>query len=65
MLHIIGLVQQGAQANWGEMAVGAVVAAASAFACIHVFLLLLERVGMMPFILYRLVLGGALIFLFW
>ena len=65
VLHIIGLVQQGAQANWGEMAVGAVVAAASAFACIHVFLLLLERVGMMPFILYRLVLGGALIFLFW
>ena len=44
VLHIIGLVQQGAE-GMGEMVVGAVVAAASAFACIHVFLVLLQRLA--------------------
>jgi undecaprenyl-diphosphatase len=33
----------------------------SAYACIHYFLILLEKVGMMPFVIYRLVLGVALL----
>ena len=44
--------------------VGALISAASAYACIHYFLKLLDRIGMMPFVAYRLVLGGVLVVLF-
>ena len=64
LLHTLELFRAGAAADWGSVALGAAVAAASAFACIPVFLLLLARVGMMPFIIYRLLLGVALVVLF-
>jgi undecaprenyl-diphosphatase len=51
--------------DWPAMALGAVISAASAYACIHAFLKLLDRVGMLPFILYRLGLGVALLFIYW
>ncbi|MEM7406622.1 MAG: undecaprenyl-diphosphate phosphatase [Pseudomonadota bacterium] len=65
LLHTLGLIQQGASADWAAVGVGALVAALSAFACIHAFLKLLERIGMLPFIVYRLILGAALVVLFW
>ena len=44
--------------------IGALISAVSAYACIHYFLKLLERIGMMPFVAYRLVLGVVLVALF-
>jgi undecaprenyl-diphosphatase len=44
--------------------IGALLSAVSAYACIHYFLKLLERIGMMPFVAYRLVLGVVLVALF-
>lgn len=44
--------------------IGAVISALSAYACIHYFLKLLERIGMLPFVAYRLVLGAVLVVLF-
>jgi undecaprenyl-diphosphatase len=44
--------------------IGALISAVSAYACIHYFLKLLDRIGMMPFVAYRLVLGGVLLALF-
>lgn len=44
--------------------VGAVTAAISAYVCIHYFLKLLDRIGMMPFVWYRLGLGLVLLYLF-
>lgn len=38
----------------------AVIAGISAYACIHYFIALVERTGMMPYVIYRLVLGTAL-----
>ena len=43
---------------------GALISAVSAYACIHYFLKLLERIGMLPFVAYRLALGVVLVFLF-
>lgn len=43
---------------------GALISAISAYACIHYFLKLLDRIGMMPFVAYRLVLGVVLVVLF-
>jgi undecaprenyl-diphosphatase len=44
--------------------IGALISAISAYACIHYFLKLLDRIGMMPFVAYRLVLGLILLVLF-
>jgi undecaprenyl-diphosphatase len=44
--------------------IGALISAVSAYACIHYFLKLLDRVGMLPFVAYRLVLGMVLLALF-
>jgi len=45
------------------MAVG--LSAVSAWLCIKLFLSLINRIGMMPFVIYRLVLGTGLLYLFW
>ncbi|MGH1485874.1 MAG: undecaprenyl-diphosphate phosphatase [Cellvibrionaceae bacterium] len=47
--------------NWGDLLLGAVLSAASAFLCIHYFLKFINRIGMMPFVIYRLILGGFLL----
>ena len=47
--------------NWSEMGLGAVLSFVSAYACIHLFLKLINKVGMMPFVIYRLVLGVVLL----
>lgn len=48
---------------WSVLGAAALVAALSAYACVALFLALIERVGMLPFVLYRLGLGLALLFL--
>ncbi|WP_006788458.1 undecaprenyl-diphosphate phosphatase [Thiorhodospira sibirica] len=53
------------EVDWGAIMLGAVVAGISAYLCIHFFLKLLARIGMLPFVVYRLLLGGFLVFLFW
>ncbi len=59
------LVQQAQPVAWGPIILGTGVAAASAYLCIHFFMQLIERVGMLPFVVYRLLLGVALLFLFY
>ena len=44
---------------------GTTVAALSAYACIALFLRLIEAVGMLPFVIYRLLLGAVLCALLW
>ena len=53
-----------ADAQGSSLAAGAIVAAICAYACIHAFLLLVDRIGFAPFVAYRLVLGGVLFWLF-
>ncbi|MCG6872344.1 MAG: undecaprenyl-diphosphate phosphatase [Gammaproteobacteria bacterium] len=50
--------------DWGLVASATAVAAVSAFACIHLFLRLIERIGMTPFVIYRLALGAVLFWMF-
>jgi undecaprenyl-diphosphatase len=47
--------------SWLQLALGVVVSAISAYLCIKLFLQLLERIGFMPFVWYRLVLGVVLL----
>lgn len=46
---------------WDAMFAGAMIAFACAYATIHFFLKLVERVGLFPFVIYRLVLGVVLL----
>ena len=48
------------QVDWFVLIAGAVCSAIAAFACIHLFLKWLNRIGFMPFVIYRLVLGSVL-----
>lgn len=56
--------QLGMPDSGAYLVIGAGLAAVSAAACIHLFLLLLDRVGMLPFVIYRLLLGGVLLLMF-
>ncbi|CAM4017412.1 undecaprenyl-diphosphate phosphatase [Pseudoalteromonas byunsanensis] len=52
--------------NWNAIVLGSILSFITAYACIHFFLKVIERMGMMPFVIYRLLLGGALFaFLLW
>jgi len=50
--------------DWYALLLGTTVSAVSAFLCIHFFLRLIERMGMMPFVIYRLLLGGVLLWMY-
>jgi undecaprenyl-diphosphatase len=50
--------------DWAFMAGGVVMSGISAFLCIHYFLAFIKRIGMQPFVIYRIILGIALIWLF-
>ncbi len=50
--------------DWKALALGTVIAAISAFACIHFFLSWINRMGMLPFVIYRLLLGVLLLVVF-
>ena len=58
------LVNEAATVDWLAMGIGVVLSALTAYLCIHLFLQLLERIGMFPFVLYRLLLGGLLLYFF-
>jgi len=43
--------------SWGDLLFGAVLSALSAGVCIHYFLRLVDRLGMLPFVIYRVLMG--------
>ena len=51
--------------DWQILAIGAILSGVSAYLCIHVFLKLLDSIGMLPFVIYRLLLGVFLLWMFW
>ncbi|MCW8330343.1 undecaprenyl-diphosphate phosphatase [Photobacterium sp. SDRW27] len=55
------LVTSGQAIEFGALGIGLAVSFVSAYACIHVFLKLVTRLGMLPFVIYRLLLGAGLI----
>ena len=60
-LEVIKLARDPAVMDWQALILGALISGVTAYLCIHFFLRLLQRTGMRPFIVYRLVLG---VFLF-
>lgn len=56
-LDLIG----GADTQWSTIAIGVLVSGISAYLCIHYFLKLIQRIGFIPFIIYRVILGILLL----
>ena len=54
------LASSGAGVDWLVLAMGAVVSGVTAYLCIALFLRLLDRIGLMPFVYYRVVLAVLL-----
>ena len=65
LLKTLELVEQGGATDWAAIALGAALSFVSAVVCIHLFLKFLERLGLMPFVIYRLVLGLLLLVMLW
>ncbi|NQD79305.1 undecaprenyl-diphosphate phosphatase [Pseudomonas seleniipraecipitans] len=61
-LKAVHLVQEGNGAHWGDIFWGIGLSFISAFLCIKLFLVALDRIGMLPFVIYRLLLGAFLLF---
>lgn len=54
------LLDSGSENDWWMVMIGTGVAFVSAYACIHWFLVFLDKIGFTPFVIYRLVLGLVL-----
>ncbi len=63
LLLTLDLVKSPVSVDWGVLASGALLSGISAMLCIHLFLGVINRMGLMPFVIYRLILGLALLFM--
>ena len=65
LLKTLELAERGGATDWAAIALGAALSFVSAVICIHLFLKFLEQLGLMPFVIYRLVLGLLLLVMLW
>ncbi len=63
-LETVKLIEQGEAVDWGTLGLGALLSGLSAYLCIHYFLAFIKRIGMQPFVAYRLVLGVVLLWIY-
>lgn len=56
-LKSLELMESATAVPWGMMLLGVVVSAITAYLCIHAFLAWIERIGMLPFAIYRVLLA--------
>lgn len=61
LLKGMELSETGTEAQWVDILVGTGVSFVSAVLCIHLFLRFLDRLGFMPYVIYRLLLGALLL----
>ena len=62
-LVTLDLMQSDMPVDWFSLSAGALLSFITAYLCIHFFLRFIERIGMGPFVIYRLVLGGLILLL--
>jgi undecaprenyl-diphosphatase len=61
LLAVLDLAESGFESGFGLLFAAFLVAAISTYACIHFFLAFIRRIGMLPFVVYRVILGLLLI----
>ena len=61
LFSVIDLIQQTTPVDWMALLYGAAFSFVSAYLCIYLFLSWISRIGMLPFVIYRLCLGAILL----
>lgn len=64
LLKIYALFESDQAVSWWNLFLGALLSGIVAYVTIGWFLKLLDRIGMLPFVIYRLILGGVLLYVF-
>ncbi len=62
-LETVRMVTEVSPIGWDDLLLGVLLSAISAGLCIHYFLRLIDRIGMLPFVIYRVLLGVAILVL--
>ena len=57
----VELIESGEGVAWGTLVAGTLMSFVAAWLCIKLFLAALDRIGMLPFVIYRLILGIVLL----
>lgn len=63
ILTTADLISEPEPARWLDLCIGAGLAGISAYLCVSAFISLVERTGMLPYVIYRLLLGAGLFYL--
>lgn len=63
-LEIRDLIIEPERVDWIVLIIGTLLSGLSAFLCIHYFLKFIQRIGMIPFMVYRVILGIILFIIF-
>jgi undecaprenyl-diphosphatase len=63
LLSTLDLLNSVAEVNWNELFYGAAFSFVAAYLCIFLFLNWISKIGMLPFVIYRLVLGFVLLYI--
>ncbi|XGA80056.1 undecaprenyl-diphosphate phosphatase [Halomonas sp. CH40] len=64
-LETIKLAGQPDAMDWNAMIMGTLLSGISAYLCIHFFLAFIRKIGMQPFVIYRVLLGAWLLWIFY
>ena len=59
--ELLRLLNSGEPADWPAMALGLVVSAITGYLCIHALLKVIERIGLLPFTIYRLLIAAIIV----
>ena len=65
LLEGVEMWRVGTAGQWSELLYATLVSALMSYLCIHYFLQLIERVGFLPFVIYRIVMGVMLISIYY
>ena len=60
LLLLLDLIAEQNPVEWGDLGLGMLVSGITAYLCIKLFLSFIEKVGFLPFVIYRLALGLGL-----
>lgn len=65
VLTLVDLVRATEPVNWVALAIACITSFVAAYLCIDFFLKLVEKIGMVPFVVYRVLLGGGILVWIW
>ncbi|MDN7132068.1 undecaprenyl-diphosphate phosphatase [Vreelandella profundi] len=63
-LEAVGLFKSPQSIDWVAMLAGTLISGLSAYLCIHYFLVVIKKLGMQPFVVYRVLFGAWLLWFF-